>query len=191
MTLKSVQRLRPGCEPRRRQTYCNLGETIKGYGMGASGEGQNVAHQAKKMDKASLKQFRDRFDIPVTDEQIDSGDLPYLTFAPDSEEYKYLHARREALGGYLPQRHPTKEVLEVPELSAFDAQLKSSGDREFSTTMAFVRILSTLLKDKKSANALYLSFLTKAVLSGWKVCSANMVFGTLKVNNTPLKIKTN
>ena len=76
-----------------------LAKTIKGYGMGASGEGQNVAHQAKKMDKASLKQFRDRFDIPVTDEQIDSGDLPYLTFAPDSEEYKYLHARREALGG--------------------------------------------------------------------------------------------
>ncbi|WP_297958647.1 pyruvate dehydrogenase (acetyl-transferring), homodimeric type [uncultured Neisseria sp.] len=126
-----------------------LAKTIKGYGMGAAGEGQNVAHQAKKMDKASLKQFRDRFDIPVTDEQIDSGDLPYLTFAPDSEEYKYLHARREALGGYLPQRHPTQEVLEVPELSAFDAQLKSSGDREFSTTMAFVRILSTLLKDKK------------------------------------------
>ena len=126
-----------------------LAKTIKGYGMGAAGEGQNVAHQAKKMDKASLKQFRDRFDIPVTDEQIESGDLPYLAFAPDSEEYKYLHARREALGGYLPQRHPTKEVLEVPELSAFDAQLKSSGDREFSTTMAFVRILSTLLKDKK------------------------------------------
>ena len=117
--------------------------------MGASGEGQNVAHQAKKMDKASLKQFRDRFDIPVTDEQIDSGNLPYLTFAPDSEEYKYLHARREALGGYLPQRKPTQEVLEVPELSAFETQLKSSGDREFSTTMAFVRILSTLLKDKK------------------------------------------
>ena len=126
-----------------------LAKTIKGYGMGAAGEGQNVAHQAKKMDKASLKQFRDRFDIPVTDEQIESGDLPYLAFAPDSEEYKYLHARREALGGYLPQRHPTKEVLEVPELSAFDAQLKSSGDREFSTTMAFVRILATLLKDKK------------------------------------------
>ena len=116
-----------------------LAKTIKGYGMGASGEGQNVAHQAKKMDKASLKQFRDRFDIPVTDEQIDSGDLPYLTFAPDSEEYKYLHARREALGGYLPQRKPTQEVLEVPELSAFETQLKSSGDREFSTTMAFVR----------------------------------------------------
>ena len=126
-----------------------LAKTIKGYGMGAAGEGQNVAHQAKKMDKASLKQFRDRFDIPVTDEQIESGDLPYLAFAPGSEEYKYLHARREALGGYLPQRHPTQEVLEVPELSAFDAQLKSSGDREFSTTMAFVRILSTLLKDKK------------------------------------------
>lgn len=143
------------------------------------------------MDKASLKQFRDRFDIPVTDEQIESGDLPYLTFAPDTEEYKYLHARRDALGGYLPQRKPTQEVLEVPELSAFDAQLKSSGEREFSTTMAFVRILSTLLKDKKSANASYLSFPTKAVLSAWKVCSANTVFGIPKANNTRLKIKTN
>lgn len=126
-----------------------LAKTIKGYGMGASGEASERCPPSQKMDKASLKQFRDRFDIPVTDEQIESGDLPYLTFAPDTEEYKYLHARRDALGGYLPQRKPTQEVLEVPELSAFDAQLKSSGEREFSTTMAFVRILSTLLKDKK------------------------------------------
>ncbi|WP_274584701.1 pyruvate dehydrogenase (acetyl-transferring), homodimeric type [Neisseria leonii] len=126
-----------------------LAKTIKGYGMGASGEGQNVAHQAKKMDNASLKQFRDRFNIAVTDEQIDSGNLPYFRFAEDSEEMRYLRERRNALGGYLPQRNPNNEALPVPELSAFDAQLQTSGEREFSTTMAFVRILSTLLKDKQ------------------------------------------
>lgn len=126
-----------------------LAKTIKGYGMGASGEGQNIAHQAKKMDVKSLKQFRTRFGIEVSDEQIDSGDLPYFRFAEDSEEMRYLRERRNALGGYLPQRNPNNEALPVPELSAFDAQLQTSGDREFSTTMAFVRILSTLLKDKQ------------------------------------------
>ena len=126
-----------------------LAKTIKGYGMGASGEGQNVAHQAKKMDVKSLKQFRDRFGIQVTDEQIDSGDLPYFRFPEDSEEMRYLRERRNALGGYLPTRNPVTEGLPIPELSAFDAQLQTSGDREFSTTMAFVRILNTLLKDKQ------------------------------------------
>ena len=126
-----------------------LAKTIKGYGMGASGEGQNTAHQAKKMDQDSLKKFRTRFDIPVTDEQIESGDLPYYRFPEDSEEMRYLRERRNSLGGYLPQRNPNLEALPIPELSAFDAQLQSSGEREFSTTMAFVRILSTLLKDKQ------------------------------------------
>ena len=126
-----------------------LAKTIKGYGMGEAGEGQNIAHQAKKMDVKSLKQFRDRFGIPVSDEQIDSGDLPYFRFPEDSEEMRYLRERRNALGGYLPQRNPNNEALPVPALEAFDAQLQSSGDREFSTTMAFVRILSTLLKDKQ------------------------------------------
>lgn len=126
-----------------------LAKTIKGYGMGTSGEGQNIAHQAKKMDINSLKGFRTRFNIPVSDEQIDSGDLPYFRFDEDSEEMRYLRERRNALGGYLPQRNPNKEPLPIPELSAFDAQLQASGDREFSTTMAFVRILSTLLKDKQ------------------------------------------
>ena len=126
-----------------------LAKTIKGYGMGASGEGQNTAHQAKKMDQDSLKKFRTRFDIPVTDEQIESGDLPYYRFPEDSEEMRYLRERRNNLGGYLPQRNPNLEALPIPELSAFDAQLQSSGEREFSTTMAFVRILSTLLKDKQ------------------------------------------
>ena len=126
-----------------------LAKTINGYGMGASGEGQNTAHQAKKMDQDSLKKFRTRFDIPVTDEQIESGDLPYYRFPEDSEEMRYLRERRNSLGGYLPQRNPNLEALPIPELSAFDAQLQSSGEREFSTTMAFVRILSTLLKDKQ------------------------------------------
>lgn len=126
-----------------------LAKTIKGYGMGEAGEGQNIAHQAKKMDVASLKQFRTRFSIPVTDEQIESGNIPYYRFPEDSEEMRYLRERRNALGGYLPQRNPNTEALPVPALDAFDAQLQSSGDREFSTTMAFVRILSTLLKDKQ------------------------------------------
>ena len=126
-----------------------LAKTINGYGMGAAGEGQNTAHQAKKMDQDSLKKFRTRFDIPVTDEQIESGDLPYYRFPEDSEEMRYLRERRNSLGGYLPQRNPNLEALPIPELSAFDAQLQSSGEREFSTTMAFVRILSTLLKDKQ------------------------------------------
>ncbi|ULJ70217.1 pyruvate dehydrogenase (acetyl-transferring), homodimeric type [Wielerella bovis] len=126
-----------------------LAKTIKGYGMGASGEGQNVAHQAKKMDVASLKQFRTRFGIQVTDEQIDSGDLPYFRFPEDSEEMRYLRERRNALGGYLPARNPVNDALPIPALETFDTQLQSSGDREFSTTMAFVRILNTLLKDKQ------------------------------------------
>lgn len=126
-----------------------LAKTIKGYGMGASGEGQNIAHQAKKMDVESLKKFRTRFGIPVTDEQIDSGNPPYYRFPEDSEEMRYLRERRKALGGYLPQRNPNTEAIPVPTLEAFDAQLQSSGEREFSTTMAFVRILSTLLKDKQ------------------------------------------
>ncbi|MDF7675711.1 pyruvate dehydrogenase (acetyl-transferring), homodimeric type [Neisseriaceae bacterium ESL0693] len=125
-----------------------LAKTIKGYGMGESGEGQNTAHQAKKMDLKSLKQFRDRFGINVTDEEMEHN-LPFFRLPEDSEEMKYLKARREALGGYLPARHPSTEVLPIPPLSEFDAQLKASGDREFSTTMAFVRILSTLLKDKE------------------------------------------
>lgn len=124
-----------------------LAKTIKGYGMGAAGEGQNIAHQAKKMDLASLKKFRDRFCIPVSDEEL-SNHLPYYRPPEDSEEMRYLHDRRKALGGYLPLRTPSNKTLDIPELNAFSAQLASGGEREFSTTMAFVRILATLLKDK-------------------------------------------
>ena len=126
-----------------------LTKTVKGYGMGASGEAQNTAHQAKKMDIDSLKQFRTRHNIPVSDEQIEGAHLPYIRFAEGTPEYEYLHDHRKALGGYLPSRNPSDEKLPIPELSAFQTQLESSGDREFSTTMAFVRILNTLIKDKE------------------------------------------
>ena len=125
-----------------------LAKTIKGYGMGESGEGQNTAHQAKKMDLKSLKQFRDRFNIQVTDEEMEHT-LPFFRLPEHSEQMKYMLARRQELGGYLPSRHPSQEVLPIPDLSEFDSQLQASGEREFSTTMAFVRILSTLLKDKQ------------------------------------------
>ena len=123
-----------------------LAKTVKGYGMGSAGEGQMISHQQKKMGGEALKGFRDRFQVPVSDADIDK--LPLLKFADDSPEAKYLHARRAALGGYLPARRAKSESLAVPELSAFDAQLQASGEREFSTTMAFVRVLGTLLRDK-------------------------------------------
>ncbi|WP_037587661.1 pyruvate dehydrogenase (acetyl-transferring), homodimeric type [Stenoxybacter acetivorans] len=125
-----------------------LAKTIKGYGMGASGEGQNTAHQAKKMDMVSLKKFRDRFGIPVSDEEMEHN-LPFFRPAENSEEMQYLKTRRAQLGGFLPARIPSQEKLPIPDLSEFEAQLADSGDREFSTTMAFVRILSTLLKNKE------------------------------------------
>ena len=123
-----------------------LAKTIKGYGMGSAGEAQNITHQQKKMGTTSLKDFRDRFKLPIADSDID--DIPYLTFPDDSPEAKYMHERREALGGYLPTRRMKGDTLEAPPISAFDALLKNSGDRTFSTTMAFVRILGVLVKDK-------------------------------------------
>ena len=124
-----------------------LAKTVKGYGMGESGEGQNITHQQKKMGEESLRQFRDRFNIPISTDQID--DLPFYKPAEDSAAMRYLRERREVLGGFLPAREITAEPLEVPDLSAFSALLEGSGDREISTTMAFVRILMTLTRDKK------------------------------------------
>ena len=124
-----------------------LPKTIKGYGMGESGEAQNITHQQKKMGTTSIKAFRDRFKLPITDAELEQ--LPYLKFAEDSPELKYMREHRQELGGYLPQRRRRVEPLAIPPLSAFDALLKASGaGREFSTTMAFVRILNTLLRDK-------------------------------------------
>ncbi|BBO21776.1 pyruvate dehydrogenase (acetyl-transferring), homodimeric type [Candidatus Desulfobacillus denitrificans] len=124
-----------------------LAKTIKGYGMGEAGEAQNITHQQKKMGTTSLKAFRDRFGLPLTDEQVDK--LEYINPGPDSPEIKYMRERRMALGGFLPARRQKAAPLPAPALSAFDAQLKASGEgREFSTTMAFVRLLGTLVKDK-------------------------------------------
>jgi pyruvate dehydrogenase E1 component len=124
-----------------------LAKTVKGYGMGEAGEGQNITHQQKKMGEASLKEFRDRFSLPISDEQL--KEIPFLKFAEDSVEMKYLRERRAALGGSLPSRRRKSAALEIPPLSAFEAQLKGTEGREISTTMAFVRILNTLLRDKK------------------------------------------
>lgn len=124
-----------------------LAKTVKGYGMGAAGEGMNITHQQKKMDIEALKAFRDRFNVPVADEHI--AEAPFFKPAPDSPEQQYLQARRKALGGYLPARRRETESLTVPELAAFDTALKGTGDREISTTMAFVRLLNILMKDKQ------------------------------------------
>jgi len=124
-----------------------LAKTIKGYGMGESGEGQNITHQQKHMASAALVKFRDRFGLPLTDEQL--AELPFLRFDEDSEEMAYLRERRTALGGYLPSRRQrSTETLAVPDLSAFGGQLGGTPGRQISTTMAFVRILNTLLRDK-------------------------------------------
>ncbi|MDR6536632.1 pyruvate dehydrogenase (acetyl-transferring), homodimeric type [Variovorax soli] len=123
-----------------------LPKTVKGYGMGESGEGQMIAHQAKKMTQDALRGFRDRFQIPVSDEELPN--VPFIRLAEDSPEMKYLRERRAALGGYLPQRRRKSVALEIPPLSTFERLLKDTGEREISTTMAFVQMLGTLVRDK-------------------------------------------
>ena len=123
-----------------------LAKTVKGYGMGESGEGQNITHSQKKMGEDSLKAFRDRFNIPISDEDIVK--TPFYKFPEDSVEMEYMRQSREKLGGYMPVRSDTADPLVIPGLEIFDALLKDSGEREFSTTMAFVRMLSTLARDK-------------------------------------------
>ncbi|HAZ7574682.1 pyruvate dehydrogenase (acetyl-transferring), homodimeric type [Legionella sp. PATHC032] len=123
-----------------------LAKTIKGYGMGAAGEGQNITHQQKKMTIDQLKAFRDRFNIPISDDKI--ADIPFYKPDDDSPEIKYIKKQREALGGYLPHRSTEVEPLKIPDLGEFSGITKGLGDREISTTMAFVRILSALLKNK-------------------------------------------
>ena len=124
-----------------------LAKTVKGYGMGDAGEGQNITHQQKSMDISSLKAFRDRFDLQITDEEVEK--LSFHKPAPDSPEIKYMMERREALGGFVPQRKRKGNALKTPPLSAFENMLTATGEREISTTMAFVRILSTLVRDKE------------------------------------------
>jgi pyruvate dehydrogenase E1 component len=123
-----------------------LAKTVKGYGMGESGEGQMIAHQAKKMTHDALRQFRDRFQIPIQDEQI--AEMPFVKLPENSPELNYLRERRQALGGYLPSRRVKSAALEIPPLANFTRLLKASGEREISTTMAFVQMLGTLVRDK-------------------------------------------
>ena len=124
-----------------------LAKTIKGYGMGVSGEGQNITHQQKKMTEDALLAFRDRFELPLTDAQARAGDL-YMPPA-DSPEIAYLRERRTELGGPLPSRRRRAERLQAPPLSSFQSQLDGTGEREISTTMAFVRVLASLVRDKQ------------------------------------------
>jgi pyruvate dehydrogenase E1 component len=124
-----------------------LAKTVKGYGMGEAGEGQNTTHQQKKLEIEQMKRFRDRFNIPLTDEEVDK--VPFIKLKDDSPEKKYLLERRKELGGFLPKRNNSAPALKIPELKLFDAVLKSSGDRELSTTMAFVRVLTALIRDKQ------------------------------------------
>ena len=125
-----------------------LAKTVKGYGLGAAGEGKNIAHNVKNMDTDEVMLYRDRFNIPLSDEAC--ANLDYFKFPEDSPEMKYLREKREALKGYMPvRRAKSTEELPAPPLKAFEAITKGSGDREVSTTMAFVRVLTVMLKDKQ------------------------------------------
>ncbi|MEO1594998.1 MAG: pyruvate dehydrogenase (acetyl-transferring), homodimeric type [Pseudomonadota bacterium] len=125
-----------------------LAKTVKGFGLGeAGGEGANITHQQKKLDTEALREFRDRFNIPVSDAELE--DVPYCRPEKGSIEMEYLMDRRAKLGGSLPRRRVEAPKLEVPSLAVFKTQVQGSGEREQSTTMAFVRMLTTLVKDKK------------------------------------------
>jgi pyruvate dehydrogenase E1 component len=126
-----------------------LAKTIKGYGLGKQGQAKNPTHQLKKVDLETIREMRDRFNVPIPDDQLEK--LPFYVPPPDSPEMQYLHAQRKALGGYFPQRRAkAASVPAVPPLAAFEPVLKGSGEgREISTTMAFVRILTALVRDKE------------------------------------------
>jgi pyruvate dehydrogenase E1 component len=123
-----------------------LAKSVKGYGMGTAGEAQNITHQQKKMNVEAIRQFRDRFNIPIKDEELE--DVPYYRPEEDSPEIRYLKERRAALGGPLPRRVHDAPAMVVPDLSAFETLLKATGEREISTTMVFVRALAIMLRDK-------------------------------------------
>ncbi|MCB2263751.1 MAG: pyruvate dehydrogenase (acetyl-transferring), homodimeric type [Candidatus Thiosymbion ectosymbiont of Robbea hypermnestra] len=131
----------------KRQPTVILAKTVKGYGMGQAGEGMNITHSQKKMGEAALKEFRDRFNIPVSDDEIAAA--PFYKPAADSEEMHYLHRCREALGGPMPIRNPEAPRLKTPELAAFHSLLEGSGDKEMSTTMALVRIMTLIVRDQE------------------------------------------
>ena len=122
-----------------------LAHTVKGYGLGEAGEGRNVTHQQKKLNEKELREFRERFNIPISDEEI--AETPFYRPADDSSENKYLQERRKALGGFLPQRRVQPDNVQLPNTEFYGEFLKSSLDTEMSTTMAFVRLLTKMLRD--------------------------------------------
>jgi len=124
-----------------------LARTVKGYGMGEAGEGRNITHQQKKLNEEELLHFRSRFDIPLSDDE--AVKMPFYKPDDDSEEIKYLKERRKNLGGSLPQRQTKSAALKVPDISVFQETLDGSGDRKISTTMAFVRLLTLLCRNKE------------------------------------------
>ena len=126
-----------------------LAKTVKGFGMGEGGESRMTAHQAKKLDLAALREFRDRFKIPVSDEVLERGKIPFRMHEEDSEEFRYLMERRRRLGGFLPQRMTKAPRLKAPALSNFKSVTAGSGSRSISTTMALVRLLQMLVRDKE------------------------------------------
>lgn len=127
-----------------------LAKTVKGYGLGPAGEAQNYTHAVKKLDVEALREFRDRFDIPLSDDELEN--VPYYRPPEDSTEIRYLKERRSALGGEMPGRKMDFESLKIPSIDAFENVTGGSGDREISTTMAFVRFLSALIKDETLGN---------------------------------------
>ncbi|MGF6695366.1 pyruvate dehydrogenase E1 component [Metapseudomonas resinovorans] len=124
-----------------------LAQTKKGYGMGEAGQGKMTTHQQKKLDRDALIAFRNRFNLPLSDDEVES--LAFYKPAADSREMRYLHERRQALGGYLPSRRPLAEPLPVPALASYGAFAIQADGKEMSTTMAFVRLLGGLLKDRQ------------------------------------------
>jgi len=127
-----------------------LAKTVKGYGLGSAGEALNPTHNTKKLDDDAVRAFRDRFKIPVDDELLKDGNIPFYHPGEKSEEVQYLLERRNALGGFLPQRRrKADEKIATPKLEAFERLLKSTGEREMSTTMAFVQTLNIILRDKQ------------------------------------------
>ena len=124
-----------------------LAKTVKGFGLGSVAEGQNTAHQQKKLDINALKEFRDRFNIPITDKKL--KDVPYFMPKKNSQELEYMHERRKSLGGYIPKRITEAKSIKTPANDVFQPQLDGTGEREASTTMAFIRMLTSLTRDKQ------------------------------------------
>ena len=165
-------------------------KTVKGFGMGKSGEGKNTAHQTKKLIDEDVRAFRDRFNMPIPDDQL--SEIPFYKPADDTPEMRYLHERRKALGGYLPHRRTkADEQLKVPDLDTFKVVIEPTAEgREISTTQAYVRFLTQLLRDKEIGRARCRSWSTRRAPSAWKACSARSASTTPRARSTRRSTRT-